>query len=196
MMVDRAVALHADFQPINEGLVIVHAHNASLTSLGEAIAVLSRHQGQRLLRLPSADAHGGGEGSSGVTMPPGIRVAQLPATSTADPEATDLAVLASMDDATSTLRVTAINGHAAVRARVRVAVDAPQASRKRRHSGVEWKATLLRAAGITPTTGARSHGSAGWFEPERAHEVDTAEAGYVAVVVPPYSLVQLRSVVG
>ena len=46
---------------------------------------------------------------------------------------------------------------------------------------------LTAASGLAPT----SHGTAGWFAPERAHPVDASEAGFVSVLVPPYSIVQM-----
>lgn len=178
------------FQPINEGFVRVHAHNATLTSLGEAVEIVGRHQGQRLLPLPSNGEH---EARAAATLPTGVRVRRLPTTSTDDPTATDLWVLASVDDAARRVLVTIINGNAAVSARVRVAIAHATTPRPHsRHAARRmWKATVLRAEGITPgaMVGGK-HGTPGWFASERAHAVEEAD-GYVVVVVPPFSIVQI-----
>jgi len=166
------------FQPVNEGVVSVGPHNTSLTSIGEAVALLARHQGQRLLPLPTSQQ------ASEHHMPPGVRVRQLPASSTSDADATDLSVLASVDDDAHKLLITAINGNAAVAARLRVALAAQPAQRG------GWSATVLRGMGFTAQLGHR-YGGAGWFEPERAHAVAEGRRRYATVVVPPYSMVQL-----
>jgi hypothetical protein len=161
-----------------QGVVSVGPHNTSLTSIGEAVALLARHQGQRLLPLPTSQQAGEHH------MPPGVRVRQLPASSTSDADATDLSVLASVDDDAHKLLITAINGNAAVAARLRVALAAQPAQRG------GWSATVLRGMGFTAQLGHR-YGGAGWFEPERAHAVAEGRRRYATVVVPPYSMVQL-----
>ena len=83
----------------------------------------------------------------------------------------------------------------------------------RRGGARAWRATILRAEGITPSMG-EQHGAPGWFARERAHpvaeEADTppalsaAAAGsipspadgearvVVSVIVPPFSIVQIE----
>lgn len=193
------------FQAVNEGFVRVDAHNASITALGAAVRVVARHQGQRLLRPAARTEHA----RLARQLPSGLWVSSRPCTATDDPAATDLAVLASIDDKNGRLLVTAINGHAAVNATLRLAI-AGSTRAQRGRGGVgstsrreQWTASVLRATGITPQRTHISHGTAGEFEAERPYAIHAAVACsgmdesacapfvVVTVVVPPYSLVHV-----